>query len=80
MSLQEFAKAMELEFVKSDLMPMFNSLASDEQDSVRILAVENCPQIASTLPNDDKESLLMPIVKTAAYVSTHIIYVLFSFL
>lgn len=60
---------MELEFIKSDLMPMFNNLASDEQDSVRILAVENCPLIASTLPNEDKEALLMPIVKTSAFVS-----------
>ncbi|XP_031562500.1 serine/threonine-protein phosphatase 2A 65 kDa regulatory subunit A alpha isoform-like [Actinia tenebrosa] len=63
----EFAKVMELEFIKSDLMPMFNNLASDEQDSVRILAVENCPLIASTLPNEDKEALLMPIVKTSAF-------------
>ncbi len=38
--LGEFAKAVEVEFLKSDLIPMFVNLAQDEQDSVRLLAVE----------------------------------------
>ena len=29
--LQEFAKVVELEFVKTDLIPTFTSLSSDEQ-------------------------------------------------
>lgn len=60
---------MELEFVKADLVPMFTNLASDEQDSVRLLAVEGCSNIASILPDEDKESLLMPTVKSAAQVT-----------
>ena len=28
---QEFAKVVEIDFVKSDLIPMFNNLANDEQ-------------------------------------------------
>ena len=32
-SLQEFAKAVELEFVKTDLIPTFTNLSSDEQVS-----------------------------------------------
>ena len=59
---------MELEFVKADLVPMFNNLATDEQDSVRLLAVEGCSNIASILPDEDKESLLMPTVRNAAQV------------
>lgn len=65
---KEFAKCVELEFVKSDLVPLFNNLASDEQDSVRLLAVEGCSNIASILPDEDKETLLMPTVRAAAQV------------
>lgn len=59
---------MELEFVKSDLVKLFNNLASDEQDSVRLLAVEGCSSIASILPDEDKLTLLMPTVRAAAQV------------
>lgn len=59
---------MELDYVKSDLVPLFNDLAIDEQDSVRLLAVEACVSVASILPNDDKERLLMPTVRAAAQV------------
>ncbi|XP_027766179.1 serine/threonine-protein phosphatase 2A 65 kDa regulatory subunit A alpha isoform [Empidonax traillii] len=38
--LGEFAKVLELEHVKSEIIPMFSNLASDEQDSVWLLAVE----------------------------------------
>ena len=65
---QEFAKCVELDYVKSDLVPLFNDLAIDEQDSVRLLAVEACVSVASILPNDDKERLLMPTVRAAAQV------------
>jgi len=68
-SFQEFAKCVELEFVKADLVSLFNSLANDEQDSVRLLAVEGCSSIASILPDEDKESLLMPTVRAAAQVA-----------
>ena len=59
---------MELEFVKSDLVQLFNNLATDEQDSVRLLAVEGCSNIASILPDEDKLTLLMPTVRAAAQV------------
>lgn len=47
--LGEFAKVMELDYVKSDLIPLFSHLAQDEQDSVRLLAIEACVQV--TFPN-----------------------------
>ena len=34
MCLQEFAKVVEIDFVKSDLIPMFNNLANDEQVTI----------------------------------------------
>jgi len=60
----------ELEFVKSDLVPLFNNLATDEQDSVRLLAVEGCSNIASILSDEDKLTLLMPTVRAAAQVGS----------
>ena len=68
---QEFAKCVELEFVKSDLVQLFNNLATDEQDSVRLLAVEGCSNIASILSDEDKQALLMPTVRSAAQVTSY---------
>ncbi|XP_078593601.1 serine/threonine-protein phosphatase 2A 65 kDa regulatory subunit A beta isoform-like isoform X2 [Branchiostoma floridae x Branchiostoma japonicum] len=62
----EFAKVLELEYLKSDLIPLWTNLASDEQDSVRLLAVEACVSIASILPPEDLETLVMPTLKNAA--------------
>ena len=75
---QEFAKCVELEFVKADLVSLFNNLANDEQDSVRLLAVEGCSSIASILPDEDKEALLMPTVRAAAQVARTYVYLIES--
>merc|ERR1719400_838867 len=61
--LGEFAKAVELEYLKSDLIPMFINLAQDEQDSVRLLAVEACVSISSLLQSEDVEQLVMPTMR-----------------
>lgn len=59
----EFAQVVELEYLKSDLIPMFVNLAQDEQDSVRLLAVEACVCIATLLPHEDVEQLVMPTLR-----------------
>lgn len=59
----EFAKVVEPEYLKTDLIPMFVSLAQDEQDSVRLLAVEACVSIASLLQQEDVEQLVMPTLR-----------------
>jgi serine/threonine-protein phosphatase 2A regulatory subunit A len=67
--LGEFAKAVEVEYLKSDLVPMFVNLAQDEQvsnDSVRLLAVEACVSIASLLQTEDVEQLVMPTLRQCA--------------
>lgn len=105
--LGEFAKVLELEYVKSDIISLFTALASDEQvwtsiqkkkkihwtavflfwvvhswcrcllggqtdpiflhqDSVRLLAVEACVSIATLLPQEDLETLVMPTLRQAA--------------
>jgi serine/threonine-protein phosphatase 2A regulatory subunit A len=48
--LGELAQVVELEYLKTDLIPMFLSLTQDEQDSVRLLAVEACVSFASLFP------------------------------
>lgn len=53
--LGEFAKVVEVEYLKSDLIPMFVQMAQDDQDSVRLLAVEACVSIAQLLQQDDVE-------------------------
>ncbi|XP_046608229.1 serine/threonine-protein phosphatase 2A 65 kDa regulatory subunit A alpha isoform isoform X2 [Neodiprion virginianus] len=64
--LGEFAKVVEVEYLKSDLIPMFVILAQDEQassDSVRLLAVEACVSIATLLQQEDVEQLVMPTLR-----------------
>jgi serine/threonine-protein phosphatase 2A regulatory subunit A len=62
----EFAKVVETDYLKSELIPLFTTLASDEQDSVRLLAVEACADIAGLLPPADVEQLVMPTLRDAA--------------
>jgi len=63
----ELVKVVELEHVKNELIPLFNNLALDEQDSVRLLAVEACVVIAqlATFKHEDIEKYLMPSLKQA---------------
>ncbi|CAB4067858.1 PPP2R1 [Lepeophtheirus salmonis] len=64
--LGEFAKVVEVEYLKSDLIPMFVNLAKDEQDSVRLLSVDACVSISSLLQTEDVEQLVMPTLKHTA--------------
>ena len=78
--LGEFAKVVEVENLKTDLVPLFVNLAQDEQDSVRLLAVEACISIAGILQHEDKEQLVMPTLRQCVedkswrvrYYATHI--------
>jgi serine/threonine-protein phosphatase 2A regulatory subunit A len=42
---------------------MFVALAQDEQDSVRLLAVENCVAVAALLSADENSTLVLPVVR-----------------
>lgn len=61
----ECVKVMEIEHVKNELIPLFNNLATDEQDSVRLLAVEACVIIAGMFKHEDVERFLLPSLKQA---------------
>lgn len=69
--LGEFAKSVEPSNVKQDLIPLFHNLATDEQDSVRLLAVEACAAIAALLQKPEVESQIVPTLRSAATVSSY---------
>ncbi|KAK2093298.1 hypothetical protein P7K49_029827 [Saguinus oedipus] len=64
--LGEFAKVLELDNIKSEIISMFSNPASDKQDSMRLLAVEACVNIIQLLPQEDLEALVMPTLHQAA--------------
>jgi len=56
-NIGRFAKVVEYPFVKSDLLPAFQKLCADDQDSVRLLTVDNCVQLAAVLKPEDNVSV-----------------------
>lgn len=54
--------------VKTDFLPLFSNLMNDEQDTVRLLAVEACLAFAKLLPKEDAATLIIPHLQTAARV------------
>lgn len=64
--LGELAKVLETEYVKSEVIQLWAQLASDEQDSVRLLAVEACVSISALLSHEDIEQQVMGILRQAA--------------
>ncbi|KAI1724217.1 HEAT repeats domain-containing protein [Ditylenchus destructor] len=62
--LGDFAKVFEEDYLKTDLFTMFEELAKDEQDSVRLLSVEAGIVIVSLLRDDpQKLAQVKPIMK-----------------
>jgi serine/threonine-protein phosphatase 2A regulatory subunit A len=48
-----FCKQLTKENIKDELIPTFQALSADEQDSVRLLSVENCVAIALMFSQDE---------------------------
>ncbi|XP_052519490.1 serine/threonine-protein phosphatase 2A 65 kDa regulatory subunit A alpha isoform-like [Budorcas taxicolor] len=65
-NLGDFTKVLEIDDIKSEIIPIFSNLASDEQDSVRLLMVEVCVNIAQLLPQEALEALVMITLCQAA--------------
>lgn len=62
---QPFAKNLSKEQVVSDIIPLYRKLSSDEQDSVRLLTVQDLIAIAEVLANDETKSYLLPSIRSA---------------
>ena len=63
--LGEFAKVVEPEHLRQELVPSFTSLATDEQDSVRLLAIEAGIAMASLFRHEDLEQQMMQTLRAA---------------
>eukprot|EP00166_Cyanidium_caldarium_P003626 ctg_351.g177 len=73
--LGEFAQALEPSNVSGMLLRLFAELADDDQDSVRLLVVENGPSVAGLMAAPaDKEALFNVLRKLAADKSWRVRY------
>ncbi|KNC70469.1 hypothetical protein SARC_17004, partial [Sphaeroforma arctica JP610] len=57
--MKGFAEVIEPEFLRSELVPIFVTLAHDEQDSVRVLAAESAVTVVKQMTQAENESLMM---------------------
>ena len=48
-----------------NILPLFKALTADDQDSVRLLAIENCASIAKLLDEDDNSLHVLPVVRSS---------------
>jgi serine/threonine-protein phosphatase 2A regulatory subunit A len=62
-SLQKLANVYSRENILADLIPLIDSLARDEQDSVRLLVADAVISVAGRLENEETKSNLLPILK-----------------
>jgi len=60
---QAMQDADEAEHFKSDLLPLFSALSADEQDSVRLLAVENCVRVGQLLSLQENHTSVLPVIR-----------------
>jgi serine/threonine-protein phosphatase 2A regulatory subunit A len=72
--LAEFAAALEPVHVSGFLLKLFAELAEDDQDSVRLLVVENAEKIVSLLPETDRPTLFALVLRLAADKSWRVRY------
>ncbi|CAH0485343.1 unnamed protein product [Peronospora farinosa] len=61
-NIGKFAEAMEKEHIANMILPLFRALTADDQDSVRLLAIENSAAIAELLSEDDNSMNVLPII------------------
>ncbi|KAL5966340.1 Serine/threonine-protein phosphatase 2A 65 kDa regulatory subunit A alpha isoform [Taenia solium] len=59
-NLGEMAACLDLDTLRSEFLP------KDDQDSVRLLAINACVAFAEALPTEDAQKSLMPLVRDAA--------------
>lgn len=65
-SLGKLVKVCKPDVAKADLVPLFQALVADEQDTVRLLAVEAAVSFAQVLAQEDKGSVVLPAVQQAS--------------
>jgi serine/threonine-protein phosphatase 2A regulatory subunit A len=63
--LGELAKVVEPDYLRQELVPLFTNLANDEQDSVRLLAIEAGIAMAGLFRHEDLEQQMMQTLRGA---------------
>jgi len=61
-----FALEIEKDHLKNELLPLFTKLSQDDQDSVRLLAVDNCVKLAGILGDEESNTFVVPTVRASA--------------
>jgi serine/threonine-protein phosphatase 2A regulatory subunit A len=61
-NLGKFAATVEPLYLKSDIMTFFRDLTQDDQDSVRLLAVEGCATLGKLLEPADCVAQVLPVI------------------
>ncbi|GMF11870.1 unnamed protein product [Phytophthora lilii] len=64
-NIGKFAAAMEKEHIAGMILPLFRALTADDQDSVRLLAIENSAAIAELLSQEENSLHVLPIVRSS---------------
>lgn len=54
------------ESLKTKMVPMFQALKDDDQDSVRLITIENCVAFAKALPPKEAVQHVLPTIKVCA--------------
>ncbi|KAF2883855.1 hypothetical protein ILUMI_22324 [Ignelater luminosus] len=57
--LTEFARVLELQYLKDEFIPVFDNFSKDDQDSVRVLAVDVGISIATRLKKKEVEEFIL---------------------
>jgi serine/threonine-protein phosphatase 2A regulatory subunit A len=60
---QDFAKKLNKEHLVTDIIPLFNKLAQDEQDSVRLLTVTDLVAIAEQVSPEESKAYFLQTIK-----------------
>lgn len=65
-ALGQLAAAVEHDVVVTELLPLFNKLAGDDHDSVRIASLSNCAALGRVLTQAENRTHLLPMIKSCA--------------
>ena len=63
---QNFIPTIVKDQVKKEIVPIFQKLAKDDQDSVRLLVIESCVALAKMFDQEEKTSLVLPVVRATS--------------
>ncbi|CAI7784492.1 unnamed protein product [Closterium sp. NIES-54] len=66
LNMGKFAATVEPQFLKLDILEFFKDLTNDDQDSVRLLAVEGCAAVGKLLEKKDCISSILPVILSFA--------------